>query len=314
LIYIFLLSILLFYNLTQLTMKNLFSLALFLLAPILILAQVEKVEVEGAIKVGAHDNPAPQAGTIEWDGTNFRGYDGTKWRILDLEGILDMPTQSRASTWLSYEQPIPNDQWTPVQFDMVEYDTQGEFTPSPVLASPPPGLVANEQAYFKATRPGWYQVNARAQFNLDSLAQVIAENPENIGASAYISIGIVVSNQVFPLDQVYGTSSVGELVAQGNDLQISIDEDQNEIGEPLLRNDGVVVSDVIFLEEGQYISIWVFWFTNNVTSLPPATFFLPLQPFHKDGMPDESPVPELMGPPPFLPHKGKVYASIERQG
>lgn len=43
---------------------------------------LETVHLGGAIVVAEHENPTPIAGTIEWDGTNFRGYNGTTWVIL----------------------------------------------------------------------------------------------------------------------------------------------------------------------------------------------------------------------------------------
>lgn len=43
----------------------------------------EKLHVSGATIVGAHEAVTPVAGTIEWDGTNFRGYDGSVWSYLD---------------------------------------------------------------------------------------------------------------------------------------------------------------------------------------------------------------------------------------
>jgi len=43
----------------------------------------EKLHVQGGVVVADHVASTPVAGTIEWDGTNFRGYDGSAWRILD---------------------------------------------------------------------------------------------------------------------------------------------------------------------------------------------------------------------------------------
>jgi len=46
---------------------------------------LERLEVSGAIKIGTDYNnnpttaPAGGAGTIRWDGTNFQGWDGTRW-------------------------------------------------------------------------------------------------------------------------------------------------------------------------------------------------------------------------------------------
>jgi len=40
----------------------------------------------GAVIVGSHENGSPISGTIEFDSSNFRGYDGTNWILLDVEG------------------------------------------------------------------------------------------------------------------------------------------------------------------------------------------------------------------------------------
>jgi uncharacterized protein (TIGR02145 family) len=42
-------------------------------------SQEEKLEVEGAIQIGDSEDPEPDAGTIRWTGTDFEGWDGTKW-------------------------------------------------------------------------------------------------------------------------------------------------------------------------------------------------------------------------------------------
>lgn len=49
-------------------------------------APVEKVDVAAAIKVGASDTGANNAGAIQWNGANFQGNDGTGWVDLDSGG------------------------------------------------------------------------------------------------------------------------------------------------------------------------------------------------------------------------------------
>jgi Chaperone of endosialidase/Head domain of trimeric autotransporter adhesin len=47
-------------------------------------APVEKLDINGALKIGTTTNASPQAGTLRWNATTniFEGYDGTKWRSL----------------------------------------------------------------------------------------------------------------------------------------------------------------------------------------------------------------------------------------
>ena len=55
----------------------------------------ERIHINGALIVGEHELLSPLAGTVEWDGINFRGFDGTIWKNLDESGgapILGIPT------------------------------------------------------------------------------------------------------------------------------------------------------------------------------------------------------------------------------
>lgn len=45
-------------------------------------SQVEKLEVEGAIQISNSDDPTPDAGTIQWTGCDFEGWDGNRWYSL----------------------------------------------------------------------------------------------------------------------------------------------------------------------------------------------------------------------------------------
>jgi hypothetical protein len=50
---------------------------------------VERLSVNGAIKLGAA--AGTNEGTIEWDGSNFRGYTGSTWKNLDVSGAGGTP-------------------------------------------------------------------------------------------------------------------------------------------------------------------------------------------------------------------------------
>lgn len=45
-------------------------------------AQIEKMEIEGAIILSNNEDPSPAAGTIRWTGIDFEGFDGTDWKSL----------------------------------------------------------------------------------------------------------------------------------------------------------------------------------------------------------------------------------------
>lgn len=85
---------------------------------------LEKLEVAGRVVVGDSANALPKAGTIRWSGTDFEGYDGTKWLSLTGKGgSASVPVQ-----------PIPNMVWI----------DPGTFT----MGSPP-----NEQESYQTERP-----------------------------------------------------------------------------------------------------------------------------------------------------------------
>ena len=41
---------------------------------------VERIDIDGAIKIGRTSNISPNPGTIRWSGVDFEGYDGTAWQ------------------------------------------------------------------------------------------------------------------------------------------------------------------------------------------------------------------------------------------
>lgn len=41
---------------------------------------VERIDIDGAIKIGTTDNVSPAEGTIRWNGSDFQGYDGASWQ------------------------------------------------------------------------------------------------------------------------------------------------------------------------------------------------------------------------------------------
>jgi hypothetical protein len=194
-------------------------------------------------------------------------------------GIVDLPNQSRVRVYQSDPtgmnfQLIPPATWTPVNFNVNQplpdgYDEHNEFILAPsVNAAVPP-----EQAFFTALQAGYYQVNARCEFNTefyepDDLYPGWPGGAVMVNPDSYVSIAI------------YRGPAPGQTspYAQGNNLQIGYQyvyqylqpiyipfppywEFQqmvmNEIAK-LKNNNAPNVSDVVYLNQGEIISIWVF--------------------------------------------------------
>ena len=61
----------------------------------------ERLEVDGGIKIGSTIEPSnPEAGMIQWDGSDFLGYDGTQWVSLSAGNIAGAtgPTGAQGAT------------------------------------------------------------------------------------------------------------------------------------------------------------------------------------------------------------------------
>ncbi|MBW6460283.1 MAG: hypothetical protein K0B08_06875 [Bacteroidales bacterium] len=206
-------------------------------------------------------------GTAQSDGVTMTRFNQT--------GIVDFPNQSRVRAFqedaTGLYQLIPSGQWTPVNFTIdlqppFGYDEHSEFTVAPSINSVAPP----EQAYFTAAEAGYYQVNARCEFNVDEYYEddlgqwmLVQVNPDS-----YVSIAI------------YAGPSPGLTVpyAQGNNLQIGymymyehamlvlvgnppeymLEYMMNEEISKLKNNNAPNVSDVVYLQAGDIISIWVF--------------------------------------------------------
>lgn len=192
-------------------------------------------------------------------------------------GIIDFNHQSRARAYQEdmdgsmIKQLIPPNTWTPINFNIKQppphgYDEHNEFTPAPAINA----IVPPEQAFFIASQEGYYQVNARCEFDVeeyfeDDLGEAF---PVQVNADSYVSIAI------------YSGMAPGTTIiyAQGNNLQIGylnkyqitqyfslpeppywefFTEDVEEIMK-LKNNNAPNVSDVVYLKAGEVISIWVF--------------------------------------------------------
>ena len=228
-------------------------------------------------------------GTFKLCNTNglnpsFQG-DGTTMVRSFPSGIVDLNNQSRARAFqgpnpmkpFGWGQPIPFAAWTPVDYDNLSYDQQGEFMLAPVPPYSPAGGPA--ASFFTATEDGYYQVNARTDFILmDYETQEEIHFPNYPG---YVSIAIFVTD-------VNGNTN---MYAQGNKLQGA---DNNAGGWNDLRNNlAPNVSDVVFLQKGEKIEIWVWqnlWQNNPI----------PLRIFNPDD-------PAFPGQPPT-----QTYVSVHK--
>ncbi len=195
----------------------------------------------------------------------------TLYRVFN-SGIIDFNNQSRARAFQKQNpqvqlpgagQVIPMAVWTPVDFDVISYDEQNEFT----LAVTPPysGGGGPAAAFFTATEDGYYQVNARTDFWLrDPQTGEYVVNPNFPG---FVSIAIAVTNQL----------GMTTMYAQGNKLQGA---DNAPMGNwnSLENNLAPNVSDVVYLHKGEKVSIWV-WQDLYFNGLP-----LRVGPFNYPGL------------------------------
>ncbi len=60
-------------------MKNYLFLFISMFLGQIAFTQTDKVSVEGAVIVGESEAVSPEAGTIQWTGTEFQGFDGNQW-------------------------------------------------------------------------------------------------------------------------------------------------------------------------------------------------------------------------------------------
>lgn len=180
-------------------------------------------------------------------------------------GIVGMMNQSRVRAsvvlidWNSW-QLIPAAVWTPVNYTNdgtagwpgpVNWDQQNEFTValSPGTTTPP------VNSFFTATEEGYYQVNARCEFEPDEYVVGGISNPVYMRPNAYVSIAIYINTG--PAGWV--RHSIGNNLQITNNLQLtSPPPAYPDATGTMTNNNAPNVSDVIYLQPGWMISIWVF--------------------------------------------------------
>ena len=174
--------------------------------------------------------------------------DNTTMLRADPLGIIDLPNQSRIRAYQQdpngINQPVFPNVWTPVNFTNDSplaqgYDEQNEFIVAPAANMPTPPV----NAFFMATKEGYYQVNARVEFNTEYSQEY---GPVQVNPNSYVSIAIYLG---------------GVPYAYGNNLTLACPAG------PIYYNNAPNVSDVLYLMPQQMISIWVFQSANTPMDL-----------------------------------------------
>ncbi len=171
------------------------------------------------------DNLGNHTATQDLDLSTFKlvGNGGSTGIVIHNSGIIDFDNQSRARAFLTHIQIVPFSVWTPIEFDddfspPGGYDQQGEFT----LWTPAP-----TPAYFTVTVTGYYQINARTEYEYVDPAQL---NP-----NGYVAIAIFVN---------------GINYAEGNKLQMI-----TPASDVSWNNNAPNVSDAVYLQANDVVDI-----------------------------------------------------------
>lgn len=144
-------------------------------------------------------------------------------------GIVDFNNQSRTRVYRSgTNQSIPVSTETKVLFNSTTFDSKSEFD--------------GTNYRFVAKVAGYYQVNGRVRFDMSPNGTVSNDN-------AYFSIAIYKYSS--------GTSNP---YSYGNRLGLDLSGVNNN---SIKNNSGLVVSDIIYLQAGEGVEIWVYQNANS---------------------------------------------------
>ncbi len=144
------------------------------------------------------------------------------------DGIVDFNHQSRSRAFLDAPQPVPITTWTGIEFNKIDYDEHGEFTPG---TSGIPGK-------FIATEEGYYQVNARTEFGVGDQSDVVGQG--------YVSIAIFKNGSAYAVGNNLQMTLMGSTVGGPEEIEL------------MEKNNAPNVSDVLYLAAGDYVEIYVY--------------------------------------------------------
>ncbi len=134
----------------------------------------------GALIVGAHENGTPVAGTVEWDGTNFRGYTGSVWKNLDAGGGATVDAGTAAGQMLFWT----GSAWTYAETSELAWDDTnkrvgiGCTTPTTLLTLGTAGTTAGKITLAGATS-GTCVIQVAAAAGTGTIFQLPATNGTN---------------------------------------------------------------------------------------------------------------------------------------
>ena len=182
-------------------------------------------------------------------------------------GIVDFSNQSRVRAdvilidWNQWQIIQPN-VWTPVNYTnplpalplvggIPVWDEQGEWTSA---VSPGQPIVGGQpNSFFTAATDGFYQVNARCEFETDEYWDGQA-NQVYMRPNAYVSIAIF-----YDFMGQWMNFSIGNNLQVTNNVPLASPPPQwPDATERMTNNNAPNVSDIVWLQAGDRISIWVF--------------------------------------------------------
>lgn len=184
----------------------------------------------------------------------------------NMTGIIDFSNQSRVRAFqtpaadpFSWQAIVPLI-WTPINFDADAplnqgWDQHNEFTIAPKTMPAPP-----VNAFFTAIQEGYYQVNARTEFNVDFWYMGTESGGVIVNANSHVVIAIYVDDNLGNGFQPH---------ALGNKLQIAEWAGPGII-ERLLQNNAPNVSDVVYLKAGDKVAIFVYHDAASPMNLVPG--------------------------------------------
>ncbi|MFO7613044.1 MAG: hypothetical protein R6W71_00210 [Bacteroidales bacterium] len=242
----------------------------FPVPPVTLFDYSEGIHIDASFKVCNTNTLTPT-----WQG------DATTMFRTNQMGIVDIPNQSRSRAtvinidWGSWQLIQPNF-WTPVNFTnpitiptppyppgFPWFDEQNEFT---VTANPNDPIAIDSQgnpvpnSFFTATMEGYYQVNARCEFETDEYQEPDPGGGGPIIQSVYMRPNAYVAVAIYyEFQGTWISYAIGNNLATTNNvLRQPINPQYEDATETMYNNNAPNVSDIVYLQPGDRIAIYVF--------------------------------------------------------